>query len=312
MKNGQVPDDILKMYNDDAMQSKQPRMYRTTLINKLFRKDSKGEYIMCHKDPEFLSWKKNLDTSFATEKTLGVPYSIMLWQVFQGNELAMQTAHSRGDIYEAKGFWHHAKVSAGRTKQTTDEMQLKSGPAALSVDEYAGISNFMSSRLWAKFGQSCGDEHEPSPALKRGKSTLALESATFQGSSSSGMHSKQLALPAPAPEPKVVKLAWKVLQSPIGDAKDANERLQRDFNRLVIKVRGAQDEKLTEKMKTMVALLTENIGLLNQCLMWEQVPNSDGNEKSKVEKFLKELASKTEEVHEGMEEVKAVCKARGL
>jgi len=68
LKNGQVPDDILKMYNDDAMQSKQPRMYRTALINKLFRKDSKGEYIMCHKDPEFLSWKKNLDTSFATEK----------------------------------------------------------------------------------------------------------------------------------------------------------------------------------------------------------------------------------------------------
>ena len=312
LKNGQVPDDILKMYNDDAMQSKQPRMYRTTLINELFRKDSKGEYIMCHKDPEFLSWKKNLDTSFATEKTLGVPYSIMLWQVFQGNELAMQTAHSRGDIYEAKGFWHHAKVSAGRTKQTTDEMQLKSGPAALSVDEYAGISNFMSSRLWAKFGQSCGDEHEPSPALKRGKSTLALESATFQGSSSSGMHSKQLALPAPAPEPKVVKLAWKVLQSPIGDAKDANERLQRNFNRLVVKVRGAQDDKLTEKMKTMVALLAENPSLLNQCLMWEQVPNSDGNEKSEVEKFLKELASKTDEVHEGMEEVKAVCKARGL
>jgi hypothetical protein len=141
---------------------------------------------------------------------------------------------------------------------------------------------------------------------------LALESATFQGSSSTGMHSKQLALPAPAPEPKVVKLAWKVLQSPIGDAKDANERLQRDFNRLVVKVRGARDEKLTEKMKTMVALLTENPSLLNQGLMWEQVPNSDGNEKIKVEKFLKELASKTEEVHEGMEEVKADCKARGL
>ena len=90
------------------------------------------------------------------------------------------------------------------------------------------------------------------------------------------------------------------------------QRLQRDFNRLVVKVRGARDEKLTEKMKTMVALLTENPSLLNQGLMWEQVPNSDGNEKIKVEKFLKELASKTEEVHEGMEEVKADCKARGL
>lgn len=98
----------------------------------------------------------------------------------------------------------------------------------------------------------------------------------------------------------------------MGDAKDANERLQRDCNRLVVKVRGAHDEKLIEKMRTMVALLSENLQVLQECQMWESIPNSNGNEKDKVESFFKELAKKTEEVNEGMEEVKAVCKARGL
>lgn len=127
---------------------------------------------------------------------------------------------------------------------------------------------------------------------------------------------KQLALPSSEPkevkEPKVVKLQWKVLQKTVGDAKDANERLQRDLNRLVVKVREAADEKLTEKIRDHVALLANNLGILNECQMWEEVPNSSGNEKNKVEKFFQEVAEKTERVHEGLEEIKAVCKARGL
>lgn len=124
------------------------------------------------------------------------------------------------------------------------------------------------------------------------------------------LRQKQLALPPS--EPKVVKLQWKVLEKTVVDAKDANERLQRECNRLVVKVRGASDEKLAEKIRAMVALLATNIGSLNECQMWEEVPASNGNEKSKVESFFQEVAKRTEEVHESLEEVKAVCKARGL
>ena len=62
----------------------------------------------------------------------------------------------------------------------------------------------------------------------------------------------------------------------------------------------------------MVAVLSDNLQTLQECQMWESIPNSNGNEKDKVENFFKELAKKTEEVNECMEEVKAVCKARGL
>jgi len=95
---------------------------------------------------------------------------------------------------------------------------------------------------------------------------------------------------------KLVKLIWKQAEKSIGDAKGANERLQRDSGRLVVKVRSTGDEKLITKAKTMV----------------EQVPDTDGNEKAKVETFFANLAKKKEEVNEGLEELKTVCKARGV
>ena len=77
-------------------------------------------------------------------------------------------------------------------------------------------------------------------------------------------------------------------------------------------MRGAQDGKLIEKMKSMVAVLSDNLQTLQECQMWESIPNSNGNEKDKVEDSFREPAKKTQEVSECMEEMKMVCKARGL
>ena len=78
-----------------------------------------------------------------------------------------------------------------------------------------------------------------------------------------------------------------------------------------MKVRGG-DQKLTDEMKAVVKLLTENLQSLQECQMWEEVPGSDGNVKEKVEKYFTQLAEDTEKANETIEQVKAVCKARGL
>ena len=95
------------------------------------------------------------------------------------------------------------------------------------------------------------------------------------------------------------------------DAKSANERLQRDCNRLVVKVRGVGGQ-LEEEMQGVVEKLHENLQQLSQCQMWNKVPNSNGNEKTAVATFFKKIADQTEEINEGMEKVKGVCRARGL
>ena len=80
---------------------------------------------------------------FATAETVGVPYSIMLWQVFQGQEQAMKVAEQKGDIFEDKRMWHQRRVSAGRTKTSTEAMQLSGGKTKLDVDQFASMNQWL-------------------------------------------------------------------------------------------------------------------------------------------------------------------------
>lgn len=72
------------------------------------------------------------------------------------------------------------------------------------------MASFMSSRSWAQYGQACEDQE--GPALKRGKSSVALSDVTCPTAATSAKSHKLLALPPP--EPKVVKMSWKVLEKP--------------------------------------------------------------------------------------------------
>ena len=309
LKAGNIPDDIVQMYNNAALQQKQPRLFRTQLINKLFQVDSNGDYTLCSDSPSFQAWKKNVDKVWASQQTIGMPPMVMLWQVFHGNEQAMQSAEAAGQIFERNGMYHHASTSAGRTKSTSDQMDLQGGSVDLDANSFSAMSSFLGQRDWAKYGQWSDETEAQQPMLKKGKSQLCLTDAP-QAYMAMAVPPSQKQLPSA--EPKVVKLSWKMVEKTVGDAKGANERLQRDCGRLVVKVRSTGDEKLISKAKAMVSLLAENIAALTECQMWELVPDTGGNEKPKVEAFFANLAKKTEEVNEGLEELKAVCKARGL
>ena len=307
LKSGQIPDDIMKLYQDQALREKQPRLFRTQLINSLFQQDDNGEYVLCSDSPSFQAWKCNVDKKFSSQQTTGVPQMIMLWQIFHGNADAMKEAERQGQIFERGGLWHHASATSGREKSTADQMDLQGGSVDLDANSFAAMSNFLGKRDWAKYGEKqLGDSVQQ---LKRGKSTLALCDGEVSLDNLQLLPSTSSKQPK---EPKLVKLTWKMLEKNIGDAKGANERLQRDCSRLVVKVRPSGDEKLIQKAKTTVSKLAENIAALNECQMWEEVPNTDGNEKTAVESFFGEIAQKTEEVNEALEELKAVCKARGL
>ena len=304
---GEIPEDIKDMYNNASKYSNQPRLFKTELVNRLFKKTAKGEFVLCHDEPAFASWKRNKDTKFATADSVGVPYMVILWQTFQGQEHAMQEALKRGDIYESHGLYHHRRMTAGRSKASTDTMELDGGKVSLDIDQFAGMSSFLGGKQWSKYGNASMQDSPEVPKSKRSH-LLSLEDAPPVHLKRASSH---LAPPEPAPANKVVKLNWQSFQHHVCEAKNANERLQRDCSRLVMKVRGG-DQKLTDEMKAVVKLLTENLQSLQECQMWEEVPGSDGNEKEKVEKYFTQLAEDTEKANETMEQVKAVCKARGL
>ena len=89
---GEIPDDIKEMYNNASKYSNHPRLFRTELVNRLFKKTSKGEFVLCHGEPTFASWKRNQDIKFTAAESVGVPYMVILWQTFHGQEHALQEA----------------------------------------------------------------------------------------------------------------------------------------------------------------------------------------------------------------------------
>lgn len=62
---------------------------------------------------------------------------------------------------------------------------------------------------------------------------------------------------------------------------------------MVAKVRGG-DPELVTKIKETMTKLTNNLGQLSDCQMWEEVPGSEGNEQSKVDSCLAAIAQSTD------------------
>ena len=305
LAQGTIPEDIKKLFDEGSQDGKPKRLFRTELINRMFKVGKDGQYVLATDTPEFKSWRRNVDTKFATAESVGVPYSIMLWQVFQGNEQAMLQAERKGDIYESQGMFHHRKVSAGRTKTSADELEVSGGTVALKVDEFSEMNKWLGTRDWSKFGNSMLPAAEQDQVGNTSKAQqLCLQDVQPPGTFNPGG-------PSSSARPRTVKLPWEKVLPTVSEAKGANERLQRDCSRMVSKVRGG-DPELVTKIKETMAQLTENLGRLSDCQMWEEVPGSEGNEKSKVESFFAAIAQSTESANEKLEQLKALCKARGL
>ena len=153
LKKGQLPEEIKLMYMQAAQNSESPRLFRTEMINRLFQKNKKNEWVMVSTSPEFQSWKQSNDTRFATAKSVGTAGMVMLWSIFHGNKGAMEEAARVGDIFEHEGLWYSKRVETGRTKELKDAMQLSGGKAQLSVDEYSDMSSWLQDRPWSKYGE---------------------------------------------------------------------------------------------------------------------------------------------------------------
>ena len=168
------------------------------------------------------------DTKFSEGYSTGEAYSVMLWRIFHGNEDAFASALRRGDVYQQGGLYHTLTVRQGRSKTSTDTQQLSGGVASLDVDQFDTLSGFFSGRPWALQASEAG---EAAANRESGPETpLALSSSSCQ---------KQLALKDKAPE---VEVKWKVVETKLSEAKQALERLQRDAQRYVSKVKLLGDD----------------------------------------------------------------------
>ena len=96
----------------------------------------------------------------------------------------------------------------------------------------------------------------------------------------------------------------------LNDAKGSQERLLRDCQKIVQKVKESYDRTLVEDLKEVMATLSEATQKLSNALLWKQIDG--GMETKNVNKFVDSIGSDTEKTNEKIERIKATLKARGL
>ena len=286
IKAGQVPDDLQKLYEEGAKNSSTPRLFKSQFINKVFQKNSRGEYVLAPGSAESETFKKNSEIRSNSSLVTGLPYSIMLWTNFHGNEQALNDAERRGDIYQKDGFWHFKTVQTAIEKKQEGSMVVHGGRAELTLDEYSQMNQFMSSRPWSQFGKALAP---PNAAPGVTASSSAMQKAICD-----------------APQ----KLTWASVEEDIKEAKGAQERLQRECQRLAAKVSDKKDDKINETLKVVMQQLSQRECQLAQCIIFQSVEGT-GMEKSKVENFFADLGQATEDANEKLESTKSIARTRG-
>ena len=117
IKAGQVPEDLQQLYEQGAKNSPHPRLFKSQFINKVFQQNSKGEYVLAPGNAQFEVFKKNAEIRSNRSQVTGLPYSIMLWKNFHGNEEALHDAERRGDVYQKDGYYHFKSVATAIEKR---------------------------------------------------------------------------------------------------------------------------------------------------------------------------------------------------
>ena len=290
VKKGAVPSMVKDMLAE-IEKSDQPRAKKTALINALFKKTSDGSFEMKTNSTEFETFKESFKKNTETDQVSGEPKSVFLYRVYHGNSEALEAAIQQGHVMETvrKGvvYCYYPTWSIAQEKGTTDRGELK-GSTKLNKEDFS--------------------------AMAEAFNKIAKKKASPEALSSSSGARPQLALEDTKVEAKNTKPDWKQLQPLLEEAKAANDRLEKDLFKLKTRVEKAEDNKLLQNLKGLVVQCSDTQKQISHTLVWNEAPPDSDVEWTAegVNKWFFQMATKTEALDEGLEQIKAVLKARNL
>ena len=289
MKRGSLPQGVLDMLGE-IEKTDQPRAKKTALINALFEKTAAGTFEMKTESATFQTFKENFKKNTETEKVEGEPKQVFLYRVYHGDARALSEAIQQGHVKEQvrKGvvYCYYPSWSFTQEKGTSDRGEL-TGQSSLNNEQFNQMS--------AAF------------------SKVAKKKELLEGAPSSSSK-QQLALEDQKDEATSGKPDWSKLMPLLEEAKQANDRLEKDFFKLKLRVESSKDDKLLTNLKTLVVQCNETGKQIGHTLVWKELPpDADFQWTAEgVNKWLFEMATKREALDEGLEQLKAVLKARNL
>ena len=281
-KQGKIPEHILNVIDKATT-----RAGKTTLLNKLFKQDQQGQWIMQTQDPAFQVSTVSSDVRFGVDQENTYPRSIMVHHYYRGNEQAFLQALDDGEVFAVENenkngppMYSFLSATSGRRKELNKQMKLDSGPTRLNQREHAQMERSMSAvASWADWTQQASLPDQGQPA--------------------------QLALTAGRED---VPIAFEKLVPTLQEAKQAQEKLLKDVSKVLPSLQKHPDLRL--EYKEACATLTENSNKLANILTWQEFPDGPTTKKT-MDELVQSLAESTSKAYEKMEQVKAAIKARG-
>ena len=99
---------------------------------------------MNSKDPVFTSTKEASHSSFGKDQRLGKPRHVFLWEVYHGNEAALQQGIDSGAVevwtVGDQEMCSYRALKSGIKKQVSDKHKLSGGENKLKKDSFAEVA----------------------------------------------------------------------------------------------------------------------------------------------------------------------------
>lgn len=281
--SGAIPQHIVDLIDVQSKKAHNPRAEKTALINGLFIKDDKGQYKMQPNQPKFENAREAYSKKYGKEESSGCPRAVMLWQVFQGNEVALNSAIADGSVqeYDCDGVPYCAfrKTKAGTEKANLSTQKMSAGEVDISKEQYHTLTKAFQSMAWT-FGskQDCIESGEPHVGNKS-NSSKALEDV--------GLTEEMSKL--------------------VAEAKGAHERLLGTALKLLNKCSNDQDRK---RFKQTILKIRGWVNANDNLLMWKEFEDDTPLTPSNFQKYMDSQANETRSINEEVEQFKALLRTR--
>jgi hypothetical protein len=132
LSQNKLPKHIVDLWYEEAQHQKNPREFRTRVINELFDRDSKGKLVLRTEAPFFTAFKQTNEERKFTCKETCLPRSVFKGMYFQNSEEALLQAMALGEVevvkqggkefYSFTGLEHsHSLVKSSNQKVVAQE-----------------------------------------------------------------------------------------------------------------------------------------------------------------------------------------------
>ena len=283
---GAIPDHIWEMFSKEAAKHPKPRQFKTMLINKLFKEDGSGGYIMCAEDPWFQQQKEIFHKRYGKDEQQGTPRDVFLYQVFHGNSDALDQAIQNGSVQQWKQdgipFCGFRKTKAGVENTRQDITKIGAKEVKLGDSQYQALSKAFKTLSW-----SFGDQQ-------------LCDGGTGEGAPSSSSGQRKAV--------EDVGLT-KEMVTTLQDAKNAQEKLHATAMKLLHKCSSVADQ---QEFKATVKALKGWSQKNEYVLSWKkELPDESPLTPTNFAAYITDQAESTRKLNEEVEKFKALLKTRG-